>query len=454
MIDSGSKGSALTIVAGVPARSLEALRTLLGGQRGNPLDNQFVDFRRSPSTHFARWVLLETPGYQPLLVFESNHDGTREAYLDELLGFAGPQLARLYGHCEGAPLPEDLKGYLLSPERCLPCAAFYRAYPERSVAEVKTALKLGREVRRFLDARRSTLGHRPRRELHEIVARELCDQGFNPPDSTSVGSVNLEWLTEAVQDAVGPVGSARFRATALLLLLVLAPALALVGLDALAGPAYGHVPLLAAAGWVGGLVALVLTVLGIESSETAPGPQPVLADPHLLAGQEDFTSQNQITHVSVIKAGWIRRTLLRSGLGVVNLLARFTFTRGTLGGIPSIHFARWVILPDGRLLFMSNFDGSWDSYLGDFIDKASAGLTSIWTNTKWFPKTSLLVAGGARDAGAFKAWTRAGQVPTQLWYSAYPDASVQNVRDALELSSQVFRPRHHPAAGAWLADLR
>ena len=35
--------------------------------------------------------------------------------------------------------------------------------------------------------------------------------------------------------------------------------------------------------------------------------------------------------------------------------------------ISTIHFARWVVIDnDQRLLFTSNFDGSWETYLRDF----------------------------------------------------------------------------------------
>jgi hypothetical protein len=49
----------------------------------------------------------------------------------------------------------------------------------------------------------------------------------------------------------------------------------------------------------------------------------------------------------------------------------------------SIHFARWVILPrTDKLLFLSNYDGGWERYLEDFIARAHAGLTAIWSNTR------------------------------------------------------------------------
>jgi hypothetical protein len=121
-------------------------------------------------------------------------------------------------------------------------------------------------------------------------------------------------------------------------------------------------------------------------------------------------------------------------------LAREFFTRGSLGGISSIHFARWVLIDEGRrLLFFSNYDGSWESYLGDFIDKAALGLTSIWSNTEEFPKTKFLLFKGARDEERFKAWTRAHQIPTQLWYSAYPDLTVQNILASRKICAELRR---------------
>ena len=47
----------------------------------------------------------------------------------------------------------------------------------------------------------------------------------------------------------------------------------------------------------------------------------------------------------------------------------------------------------GDLLFLSNYGGSWESYLEDFITKAHSGLTGIWSNTVGFPKTSNLFHG-------------------------------------------------------------
>lgn len=163
--------------------------------------------------------------------------------------------------------------------------------------------------------------------------------------------------------------------------------------------------------------------------------------------------QNQLTHIAIVKPGAFRNAALRAILYGINTLAHKTFVEGNLGGIPSIHFARWALLDDGRLLFFSNFDGSWDSYLGDFIDKASSGLSSIWSNTEWFPKTEYFFWKGAQDGDAFKRWTRERQLPMQVWYTAYPRYSVQNIRKAFQSAQQATANLSPEEAASWLAEI-
>lgn len=161
--------------------------------------------------------------------------------------------------------------------------------------------------------------------------------------------------------------------------------------------------------------------------------------------------QNQLTHLVEIKPGRFRLRLLKFVLGSINYLARTYFNKGELGGIPSIHFARWVITDhDKRLLFFSNFDGSWENYLGDFVDKAAVGLTAVWSNTKNFPRAKNLVQEGAQDEQQFKEWARHLQISTQVWYSAYKKLSVQNINNNALIRSGLFREMDEVKSQAWL----
>jgi hypothetical protein len=101
-----------------------------------------------------------------------------------------------------------------------------------------------------------------------------------------------------------------------------------------------------------------------------------------------------------------------------------------LEDIGTVHFARWVVLPDGdggRLLFASNFDGPWDDYIRDFAAQSAASFDAIYSNCEGWP------AGGARDLEAFKAYIRKHELRADVYYRAYPQATVQQVKSALRL---------------------
>ena len=191
------------------------------------------------------------------------------------------------------------------------------------------------------------------------------------------------------------------------------------------------------------------TDLPWQPGTPVPGREPVPE----LKSQEDRVVQNQLTHVVAVKPGIVRRYLLRFVLGSIDKLARNYFNQGDSGGIPTIHFARWVLLEEENLLvFFSNYDGSWENYLGDFIDLAARGLTSVWTNTEGFPRTRLLVGLGARDEERFKNWTRAHQVYTEVWYSAHRDLTVKNVlQNAAIARGLCVAPASKQAMVDWLA---
>lgn len=163
--------------------------------------------------------------------------------------------------------------------------------------------------------------------------------------------------------------------------------------------------------------------------------------------------QNHLASITSVKPGCIRRWLLRLALFVINLLSRFWFNRGELGGIPTILSARWVMIDGGRrLLFLDNFGGAWESYLNEFIDLAAVkGLNAIWSNTfvsvggkrYGFPATKFLFWRGAQAEQPFKAYVRQSQVETIVWYGAYPTLSVVNINANTALRQSLFKPLNY-----------
>ncbi|RUU55683.1 cytochrome, partial [Mesorhizobium sp. M2C.T.Ca.TU.009.01.2.1] len=221
-----------------------------------------------------------------------------------------------------------------------------------------------------------------------------------------------------------------------------------------------------------GLLAILLLFVGLcflalrrleDKDRPANTPVDIGALEKILA-REDHTAQNNLTAISTMKPGILRRLALRLTFYLISISAQKVFRPGFLATINTIHFARWVLLPGtDRLVFFSNYGGSWESYLEDFIAKASAGLTGVWSNTEGYPRTRWLFLDGARDGDRFKRWARRQQVPTLFWYSAYPhlntaririnsrirrgiaSATGNEARDWLSLFGSLQRPQARPA---------
>ena len=355
---------------------------------------------RAGSLHFARWVLLPPSldvdgrpiGEQHLLAFETNFDGELQDHAADLRAALGPLLDGAFAHVEGYPGSDKLAELAqFFRDASLRTAAYYVAHPGLSVPVVHGDAAL----RRAVEGRLRELSAGAKVEARGALSLALELQRTALAVATQ-GGFRLGYVDRGLSEKPGVLARAFARPFAVLLAFLLAPFFE----------------------WL---------------DERMRRRQPSFETPELKAVrdgigvEEDRVDQNGLTHMVPLKPGWYRAFALKTMVYLVTALADAGALTGRLGGIQTIHFARWVALPDRRLLFFSNYDGSWEAYLGEFVDKASMGLTMIWTNTLWYPKTRLLLFKGARDEESFKAWTRAFQVPTQVWYSAYPTLSVGDV---------------------------
>ena len=199
-------------------------------------------------------------------------------------------------------------------------------------------------------------------------------------------------------------------------------------------------------------IAFAVMLRWTETHEPPPSELDVKAHVKELVKREDRTHivQNHMASITIVKPGVFRRVTLWGFLWLVNLIAR-TSDKGELQRIPSIHFAHWSLIDKGRrLLFVSNFDGSWENYLDDFIDKASIGLTGIWSNTVGFPRARWLVLEGAQDGSRFKDYARDSQTQTNVWYSAYKQLTVQTIDNNSAIREDLFTSLDDAATRNWL----
>jgi hypothetical protein len=415
---------------------LNNLKLILNQVRKQPEDNVLLPLATVPSLHFASFAVFEFPNELPHLVFESNFDGTLEEYLDQLYKAAGTPdpmatagrrddgetLHRVYECCEGyardlndpkAGLLAYLRAKLVRPR------AYHIGNVGRSALQIRREKALRDHIQTYLD--------------NEIAAGTLA----TTPDGVRTqiqGFVqnNAPWAEQTT-----PRQTPREHVLPYL-------KLGAVGLGA------------AFVLWRTWKVALPLLGLGVaylrycEERDVPLPPGEAHKDLEAVTALEDNIVQNHLASLIPVKTGLFRRTLLPFVLFVVNLVAR-TSTKGELSGIPSIHFAHWSLVDGGsRLLFLSNYDGSWENYLDDFIDKASVGLTGIWSNTEGFPRTRFLTRDGARNGTRFKQWARWAQSPTLAWYSAYQDLTVQAIDNNSAIREELLTPLQSPQVQAWL----
>jgi hypothetical protein len=116
-----------------------------------------------------------------------------------------------------------------------------------------------------------------------------------------------------------------------------------------------------------------------------------------------------------------------------------------LARVPGTHFARWVLIDDvvyegagqerdalsvPRLLFTSNHDGPPDPYLEALARSMSEEADAIWGHCAGYP--------GSGDPRAFAAWLRAHQVESALFFAAYGDQTLEQVRANLATRTRVM----------------
>jgi hypothetical protein len=104
-----------------------------------------------------------------------------------------------------------------------------------------------------------------------------------------------------------------------------------------------------------------------------------------------------------------------------------------------ISFARWAILRQsgfpyvgqvvGResmeydyLLFFSNFNGTWNQYIDAFAAVLGRELNLVWRWSEKFP--------GSNPVTGFKEYIARVQFDTDYYYTAYPEATANDVKSA------------------------
>ncbi len=377
--------------------------------------------------HFARLVLLEEPDaaeHGSSLVFESNFDtlladsaAARAAHLELLSTAIHVPLLRAFQHCIGFSGELDPGAFAAALGDCLvEATAAYQGHTERDLGRIR----LEQHLREVLVSYFESAPKAPPKELYLGVRQYIRLRSATDP---LLAGLNIDVPAPPIPDAA--VRSQRLSAGLAVWIENISLRLGVYVVSEL----YNL--------WRWAVSDPEFDQLARQEAWTHADRRAFLE----VAASEDHGLQNALTHVVPLKHA-NRLPLLKAAHGYIDRMAKNQFDDiGQLGGIPTIHFAKWLLVDGGtRLLFLSNYDSSWESYLGDFVDRAAIGLNLAWTWTNLYPTTLFFNWGGANDEERFKAWSRAHQRPTQVFYAAYPELGIA----ALNNNTWIRCGLHHP----------
>jgi hypothetical protein len=364
----------------------------------NP-QNALVPFGQFDRLHFARFVILADPTLNDIreygvppptavasMAFLGDCDGDADYFLSDLVRRAGNGLRQIFARCQGFTPNSDLLQWM--KDHAQPPAAMYVNWIGRTVQQIDEESALRNALVEYLDRHGVALAvQSPRQIWQKLIAfvHEEVEAGrltLTSPQPTPFGW----WLRNLVHCIAVPI-----------ILLLLAPILIL------------YLPI------------FVFQLRRREKQDPEILPRPDPRHVKQLADLEDHDVTNQFSALGSVKPGHFRRWTVTFLVWILDYGARHIFNRGHLTRVNTIHFARWVFLDDKqRLFFASNYDGSLESYMDDFINKVAWGLNLVFSNGVGYPRTNWLISTGAKDEQKFKRYIRRHELATEVWYNAHP----------------------------------
>jgi hypothetical protein len=390
----------LTVIVKIKSGEENALQEILKIIAGDLSNNPYLRLAQSPLTHVARFGILNDSNHGLRLLFTSNFDGSLEIYIQELLQLGESEA--IWNKCEGYRGRGEFLDFIL--EHSYKAQAAFTALPDETVASIRQKVALRQQLESLLD----------RQDIN--IASFIDTLSQVPPHSPwwrKLGA-SISQFIAALGKTIDDLG----RDIRELLVTILQ--------------------------FVGGILGAP------EQNRQVPEYTGVRIDNDRLkelTSAEEINELNHLHLLSTVRPGRLLR--LRIVLFLINFAGRNLFAPGTLADIQSIHFAHWSIVDGGKhLLFVTNYDGSFDNYLGDFSDRASVGLNSIWNNVEGYP-----VAGAQFDLVAFKQFFRNDQQPPSLvFYRAY-SVTVKNILRDRQIIDPLATHFDRQATEDWLENL-
>ena len=391
------------IVAAIVPEHEATMRQLLASMNDAPgrvnANNALIPFAQFDTLHVARLLILDDqttadirihgepvttyPLYFALL---GDIDGTEDVFLNTLAQRAAEGLRALFSCCEGFTPDTDLLNWMRQHRS--PAIANYVNSRGRTVVQIREEAALRAALEDHLAVYAPVLEVQSAQAIHAQLRRFVdAEQAGDRLTLSDERATPVGWWIANTLHLIGMP----------LLLLLASPLLIVIA------PFY------------------LMRLRQLEKTDPEFCPTVDQAYSEALALGEDHDVTNQFSAMGSLKPGLMRLLTTIGVLSTVDYAARHLVRPGRLGRIRTIHFARWVFIGGTRrMAFFSNYDGSVESYMDDFINKTGFGLNASFSNGVGYPRTHWLVLDGCADERKYKEFLRRHTLPTQVWYKAYP----------------------------------
>ena len=164
------------------------------------------------------------------------------------------------------------------------------------------------------------------------------------------------------------------------------------------------------------------------------------ARPRALQRLEDHDLTNSSRRWAPSSPGWFRAGLVLAMLLGDRLRLPPRLQPRQPGARPDDPLRALGVLDDKtRVLFVSNYDGSLESYMDDFINKAACGLNLSFSQRHRLSAHALADPRRQRATSASsRSSSAATRLPTQVWYKAYPGLTLA-ISNATSASARASR---------------
>ena len=408
----------LTVIAKIRPERKQALIQLLKEISERPFHNEIIRFRQDLLTHFARWFIIENDDIDPLLVWGATYNGDLENYIDHVAGLS-PGLDKIWGKCEGYSKAKGFLWFVLKHRRRAPYT--FIAFRDESAETIRAKIAVRERLEQFLDL--ACVGDYMKDPGVTPFLEDLSRVAYKSPLLVRAarwigGLLPLMWLyleSNVVDPLIDQIAQVYVR-------LIMPP------------PPY-----------------VVLNTASLNPGQTMTRSQYLQHEEILERNEQELAvgyggirfEQNQVTVVAAIDNKLEVLWAWFTGL----FIAR-AYPPGELTGTRTIHSLHWAVL--GRLehaIIMSNYDGSWTNYLGDFRDKMRWGLDGLLVGIGGYPP------GGMSTVYAWEQWFQSARVPCQLFFSGYPEESVENLLRDRAISKALGKDFDLDAVKQWLRQL-